>query len=172
MAPSAMASWSAAEAEAVADGGFLASVHSLAEDQFLVANFVNPNQSQAVPLWLGLYDPDTGDGSGSQHAADFVWADGSSVDYTDWNVATGEPNNAGGIEYYTALAWHYSQLSTTDPDTWNDTPLNGSEGYGGSSNGPYFGIIEVPGSATPEPASLLLVGAGMAGLVLKRRFSA
>jgi hypothetical protein len=70
------------------------------------------------------------------------------------------------------LAWHYAQGSTSDPGTWNDTPLNGSLGYGGNSDGPYYGIIEVAGSGTPEPATMWLVGTGIAGFVLRRRFKA
>jgi hypothetical protein len=161
-------SWWDAEAEAVSDGGYLASVHSLAEDEFLVASFVSGSEGQAAPLWLGFYDPTTNDGG--NHAADVIWSDGSAIDYTNWNP--GEPNNAGNAEYYTALAWHYAQGSTSNPDTWNDRPLDGSVLYGGNSNGPYYGIIEVAGPGTPEPATFFLVGAGFAGLALTRRFTA
>lgn len=155
-------SWSAAEAEAVADGGFLASVHSLAADLILAENFVNPNGDEGVPVWLGLYDPTTGDGGGSQHLNDFVWADGTAVDFTNWN--DGEPNNANSVEYYTAIGW-YSALNNSDAATWNDTPLNGSTGYGGNSDGPYYGVIEV---ALPEPASFMLMGAAIPALLLGR----
>jgi hypothetical protein len=70
-------SWTYAEGVAQSLGGNLLTIHSAAENQFIVNNVLQnftgsggPNLTD-VPLWIGLYDPDTGDGSGSEHAADF-----------------------------------------------------------------------------------------------------
>jgi len=46
-------------------------------------------------------------------------------------------------ENYVAINWEFSD----DPPRgikgdWNDTPLNGTTGYGGKSDGPYFGLVE------------------------------
>jgi len=155
-------SWSAAELEAQSYGGHLASVHNSTDNQLLANTFVT-----GTPLWLGLADLSLDSGGGS-HASNFFWSDGSAVDYTDWQG--GEPNNANNNEYYTALAWHYAQGSTSSKETWNDAPLAGSSGYGGGTEGPYFGIIEVANA--PEPASLGLAAFGFASLgfaALKRR---
>ncbi len=149
--------WDQAEAEAVAAGGHLASIHNSADDELLANTFLT-----GAPLWIGLADPD-------QNSI-FTWTDGSALDFTDWH--SGEPNDANGSEHYTALGWHYSQGSSSDMGDWNDTPLAGSSGYGGGTDGPYFGIIEV--ADAPEPASLGLGVFGFAALgfgALKRRYA-
>ncbi len=141
--------WTNAQAAARALGGNLTTVRSAAENLWIVTNMLadltlygGPNLS-TLPLWIGLYDPILNDGSGSQHAADFIWASGETATYRNWNASTGEPSNAGGIEYYTAINWHFAQGITSDHSTWNDAPLNGTTGYGGNTTGPYYGIAEV-----------------------------
>ncbi|HVV47048.1 MAG TPA: lectin-like protein [Bryobacteraceae bacterium] len=156
--------WAQAEAEAVSQGGHLASIHSAADNQLLADTFVTGS-----PLWIGLADLSF-DGAGGSHASNFFWSDGSAVDYTDWQG--GEPNNANNNEYYTALAWHYAEGATSDKATWNDAPLAGSSGYAGNTNGPYYGIIEVANA--PEPASfgLAMFGLAAAGFGALRRRAA
>jgi hypothetical protein len=154
--------WSQDEADAESIGGHLATVRNAAENTWILNNLAvdfsasgGPNLSD-VPLWIGFYDPtgiahnDGFGGPGTQHAADFVWADGEPVTYTNWTPLSsngGEPNNAGGIEYYTAFNWPYV-FNTGAPGTWNDTPI------GGFGDGPYYGVAEVD---VPEPASAALV---------------
>lgn len=54
-------------------------------------------------------------------------------------TATNEPTDSPPGEYYGTINWHRAQ--TGGPvGTWNDTPLGGTTGYGGTSNGPYYGI--------------------------------
>jgi hypothetical protein len=170
-------SWTAAEADAQSLlGGHLVTIPSAADNAFIVNNVLKdfsgsggPNLSN-VPVWLGLYDPTQPDGPGgpnSQHAADFVWADGSTSTYRNWNVDTSEPNNNGGTEYYTAIDWHFAQDPGNPHGTWNDTPLDGTTGFGGNTTGPYYAIAEQMGGAgtAPEPASLTLLTLGAVGLV-------
>jgi len=147
----ALGSWTQAESAAQSFGGNLLTIHNVTENQFVVNNVLQnatsnggPNLSN-VPLWLGLYDPigavhdDGPGGPSSQHAANFVWIDGSTAAYRNWNTGTGEPNDSAPGEYYTTINWHEAQ--TGGPiGTWNDAPLNGTVGYGGTSNGPYYGI--------------------------------
>lgn len=142
-------SWSNAQTEAHVMGGHLATIRSVAENNWIITNLLadfsssgGPNLS-ALPLWIGLYDPDRNDGGGpgSQHAADFIWDSGETNSYRNWN--SGEPNNVGNVEYYTAINWHYAQSMTSTRGTWNDAPLNGSSGDGGNSDGPYYGIVEI-----------------------------
>ncbi len=82
--------WAQTETEATQLGGNLTTIHSAAENSFIVSNVLQdftgvggPNLYDA-PLWIGLYDPtgiaggaDGGSGASSQHAANFVWVDGS-----------------------------------------------------------------------------------------------
>ncbi len=149
-------SWTQAQAEAQALGGHLATVRSAAENHWIVTNLVvdfsaaaGPNLS-VVPLWLGLYDPTQNDGSGSQHAADFVWASGETNAYRNWNPS--EPNNSQNLEYYTCINWHYADGTSSDHSTWNDAPLNGSAS--GSAAGPYYGIVEFGTGLPPLPTTV------------------
>ena len=155
--------WNTEEAQAVSDGGFLATIPDQATENFIISTFLTP-QPTPLPLWIGFYDP-TQDSLGGSHASNFVWASGAPVTYTDWNTATGEPNNTSGIEYYTAINWHTAVGEAGVVGTWNDVPLDGTTGYGGSTTGPYFGIEEV---AVPEPGTLGLLGLGLAALGLVR----
>ena len=82
-------SWIDAQTTAVGMGGNLVTVSSLAENNW-IWNLWGNNRD----LWIGLYDPITGDGSGAQHAADFLWSSGDSSTYRNWR--SGEPNNGGG----------------------------------------------------------------------------
>ncbi|WP_165228538.1 C-type lectin domain-containing protein [Aquisphaera insulae] len=148
--------WTAAEAEAVADGGHLASITSQGEQDFLVANFVTASVpgGERQPFWIGLVDTNFSPNAANRN---FQWTDGSAVTYTDWNP--GEPNNNTGNEWYTAFNFHYGLNQGSTPGTWNDTT------NGGSVNGPYRGIIELSfdPAAIPEPASLTLALLGCAG---------
>jgi hypothetical protein len=145
--------WSNAQQAAQALGGNLATVRSDEENQWLVANMLadltfygGPNLS-TLPLWIGLYDPVMGAETSMQHSNNFVWISGETAAYRNWNSSTGEPNNTGGNEYYTAINWHFAQGETNVHTTWDDTPLNGTSGFGGNSDGPYYGIAEVDTNA-------------------------
>ena len=151
-----------------AAGGNLTTVNDAAENAWIVGNLAvavpGGVDLSHLPLWIGYSDP-THDAGGGSHAGNFVWADGETSTYTNWNTGTGEPNNDGG-EYYAAINWHLAQAGGP-VGTWNDTAEPGSTGFGGTSDGPYFGIVEI--AVAPEPASLGVLGMGAAALLGRRR---
>jgi hypothetical protein len=59
--------WTNSENAAVGLGGHLATVRNQGED-----NWINSTFGATGQLWIGLYDPISGDGSGTEHAADFI----------------------------------------------------------------------------------------------------
>ncbi len=103
------------------------------------------------PYWLGGYQDD-----GTAPDQGWNWVTGESWNYTDW--APGEPNDYGGTAE-NALAFAFFEGN----GTWNDAP--DSTRYLG--NGGY--IVEYESNPVPEPATMLLFGAGLAGLAVVRR---
>ena len=157
-------SWQDAENEAVAKGGHLVSIGDTAENAFLVSSVLT-GAFASVPLWIGLSDSD--------QEGTLTWSNGDSLVYSNWNV--GEPDSLmfpGEIksetEDFVAINWHVATGDIDNdavPGDWNDAPLGGTTGYGGNSDGPYFGIIET----VPEPSTALLLGLGLLGLGMRRR---
>jgi len=126
--------WTDAEAAAVAMGGHLATVRSLAEN-----NWISDRWGTNRELWIGYYDPVVGDGGGTQHAADFVWSSGENpTNYTNWRP--GEPN---GDDYTVILGKGYD-----GGGQWNDT-INASNIVGEPT---LYGVAEV-GICTPHHAT-------------------
>jgi hypothetical protein len=89
-------SWSTAEADAVADGGYLAVLTTAAQttavyDGLIGNGFFTANSGQQYEAWLGGY---TADGSGSTTSAtDWAWVNGATWNAFDQgNFAAGEPN--------------------------------------------------------------------------------
>ena len=128
--------WAASEAYAVSQGGHLVSIDDAAENSFILSTF-RPTGS----IWIGLERVGLG-----ASVADFAWTDGSASTFRNW--ASGEPNNAGGIEYATHM---YSN------GRWND--LNGNNS---NFDGAKYGVMEV--AAVPEPETYALVLAALASM--------
>ena len=95
-------------------------------------------------------------GTGSQHKADFVWASGAPVTFTDWNQ--GEPNNDPnwGGEYYGIIQTYV--FDTLQPGLWNDQNNTAS----GSSD---YGVVEI----VPEPSVASCFTIAAVGLLPRRR---
>jgi hypothetical protein len=108
--------WDDAQALAQSLGGYLASIRSQAENDFVQTQVLGFDGADRRG-WIGFTD-ETVEGQ-------FAWTSGESVDYLNWNP--GEPNNANGIEDYTEMLGSNGQ--------WNDV---------GAFHGPtQFALIEV-----------------------------
>jgi len=101
--------WTNAELASIALGGHLATVRNLSENTWIWNRWGTNN------LWIGLHDPSSGDGSGAQHAADFVWTSGETNAYRNW--AAGEPDNSFGQEYVVDII---PSNATGGASFWND----------------------------------------------------
>ena len=158
MLTSAATDWNTAQAEAVSMSGYLVAINSVAEQLFINENIL-VGQFAQVPLWIGLNDVAV-EGNFS------TWVNGDPVGFTNWKG--GEPNDYPPGENYVTVNWEFSR-GTGPRGTWNDTPLAGTTGFTGNTDGPYYGIVE---RVVPEPSSLIvwsLIGLSFAGIGWHRR---
>ena len=91
-----------AEQHCQTQGGHLASIHSLEEQNFLINTF-----HPSARVWIGAVDPD--------HNGVWEWTDGSSFDFSYW-ISGDEPD---GGSYYTVMDFHYYY-----DGYWNDLSYN------------------------------------------------
>jgi hypothetical protein len=101
----AVTNWPAAEAQAAALGGHLATVNDTNENTWIFATFATYG-GVTNHLWIGLTDQDV--------EGTFRWVSGETADYRNW--ASGEPNNTSGNEDFCMIF--------SPPDSrarrWND----------------------------------------------------
>jgi hypothetical protein len=148
---STAADWNVAQKLAVSWGGTLATINSSNEQNFINTTFLT-GKFEHLPLWIGLFKPPTkGPFSGKVGSLevqvrldpkeDFQWVTGEPFSYTNWK--SGEPSDTPPGENYVAINWEFSDVPPRGiKGDWNDTPLNGTAGYGGKTDGPYFGLVE------------------------------
>jgi hypothetical protein len=132
--------WDEAEAQAKAKGGHLVTINDRAEGLWLKQTF-NPDSYKC--FWIGFND--------IANEGNWVWTSGEAVTYTNW--ATNEPNNSGGEDVAIMGVWHSIE--------WNDLP----QAYDETN---IQGIAEYASAPTPEPATMLLLGTGLAALAARK----
>jgi hypothetical protein len=136
--------WNAANTAAQAQGGYLATITSAAENAF-VFNLVNSPQfftalNGCGPALGGVQIPGS-----AEPAAGWSWQTGETWAYTNWRA--GEPNNQDGFAQEDRLTF-FSYTSSTPSSLWGDLPQNDTNigGY----------VIEV----VPEPSTFAFLGLG------------
>lgn len=133
------ANWTDSQAEARSLGGNLVTIFNPEEQKFVFSTFGGYGSKQRI-LWTGLYDP-TQDKNGAPHVSNFVWVSGAPVTYTNWDA--GEPNDAGGVEFYVAM--YYPGYH--NPGSWNDWSNRTADPIGV----PFHGVVEYfPGDADDD----------------------
>src|SRR2546429_5392286 len=146
-----------AASQSLSLGGYLATINDQGEQDFLWNSWKN-SLGAGEGLWIGLE---------RNHDGIFVWMNGEPVNFTYWasNDRGPEPNNGFGryAENYVNMDSRFHPAGG-----WNDVPNSGADWMNDR------GIVESndPGSSevsTPEVSTLVLLGSGLAGLVLRRR---
>ena len=113
-------SWTDAKADAEAAGGYLVTITSQDEQQFIVREFVTPYMTPYTKLcWIGLYQdhaPYPGAWAPDEH---WHWVTGEPVVYTNWRQAgPKEPNDSPSPQEDNQE--NYAHLHDDSDGTWND----------------------------------------------------
>ncbi len=106
--------WTGSEVWAEALGGHLTTIRNATENAWVLNTFSQYNGTN-YELWIGFYCPQEEDFT---QAANYIWADGESVTYTNWN--TGEPNLGNGADYYVYMYGLYYSGINNFQGRWNN----------------------------------------------------
>jgi hypothetical protein len=152
-------------------GGYLASIHSQAEDDFISA-LVDPGAAGGITAYIGGEAPGPSFRFVSGPLVTYLWSDGSPWDYENWRRTTGEPNGSGpapaGVQF-----WPNTNGGLSG---WNDVPKSAPLGgyvckYApralpnqppvADANGPYEGnegsVITLDGSGSVDPDGIIVM---------------
>lgn len=129
--------WSDAEAHAMKLGGHLVSIGSAKENSFIPDSLLPGAGLALYPVWHGFHDRGT--------EGFFSWSSGDPVSFTNWNP--GEPSNFAG-ENNAIMNWRKA-FNGGSSYVWDETLDGGTGGFGGNTDGPYHGVIEVDPGSTP-----------------------
>lgn len=149
--------WESADSAALAQGGYLATITSEAENAFayslaaLDEDYWTPGRgTTSVGPWLGGFQPE----DSPEPDGNWQWVTGEPFAYTHWGG--GEPNNGfhGGYENRV----HFWSGSSLMEPLWNDL-------YAFDEVAPHAYIVEW----VPEPTTLALAALGGLGLLVSRQ---
>jgi Lectin C-type domain len=116
---SSPAGWATARAESAALGGYLVTVNSAPEGDFLRTLGVGT-------AWIGLLQNPASPGF-SEPASGWEWISGEPLNYTNWRVNTnGQPNEPNNID---STSTDVAVMDAPERTTWNDVPQVGAYSY-------------------------------------------
>lgn len=151
LAPKGGITWQDAAAAAQAMGGYLATVHSDAENDYIFSLI------QDEQYWAPADDYGNREGpwlGGRRSEVDYwqwAWVTGEAWTYSYWSG--GEPNNSGGVEDRAI----YFGPGNSFNKVWNDVSHD------------YLARSYVVESNIPEPTTMLLLGLGIVPLCRRRK---
>lgn len=151
--PEEVMNWPDAQLEAQSIGGYLVTIESAAE-----LNFVRNAFGRTELFWTGL---NTGDGSGS-----FQWANGESVVYSYFGGQAVDPNvtSAVVINQLNSRGFTRGEFGVADPTTSQYRAIVEFD----AANPPTEPIEGVPDTGNPLLLVLISLGAGVVCRFLKR----
>jgi len=175
--------WTTAKEEAEAVGGYLATLNTKQEQDWLAAEFgiqlltvydpAEPYYLDWIGYWIGLTDNEAYGGHESWHEPDdpehsrtwdgWVWLEPTGPEaltaesYTNW--AGGYPYNLVEDMDFATMNWYVWPEAADAPGAWAAVSNDGWE------TRRFYGIVEM----APEPSVLVLLASGAVAVALKRR---